>query len=69
MSMGEKLTVTTQIQIQGFDLTHPNIYPMCALQENMKGQVLQNQSCKISMRQNNDGISKRSPGEDLELIV
>lgn len=35
----------------------------------MKGQALQNQSYKLSMRQDNNSISKRSPGEDPGLIV
>ena len=62
-------SATTQAQIQGFELAHPNIYPIYELLECMKGPVLQIQSCRISMTQGNNRISKRSPSEDPVLIV
>ena len=37
-------SVTTQAQIQDFELAHPNIYPICELLEHVKGQALQIQS-------------------------
>jgi hypothetical protein len=52
-------SATTQAKIQGFKLAHPNIYPICELLKPMKGTVLQNQSCMISMTQINNRIPKR----------
>ena len=46
----------TQVQIQGFELAHPNIYPTYELLELVKGPVLQTQSCRISMTQGNTGV-------------
>ena len=37
-------SATTQVQIWGFELSHPNNYPVYELLEHMKGLVLQNQS-------------------------
>lgn len=37
-------SATTEDQIQGFELAHPNIYPIYELLKCMKEQVLQNQS-------------------------
>lgn len=64
-------SATTQAQIQGSELAHPNIYPVYALLERVKGPVLQIQSCitKCSMTQVNNRISKWSPLEDLVFIV
>lgn len=42
-------SATTQAQIQGFELTHPNIYLRHELLECMKEPVLQIQSCRITM--------------------
>ena len=44
-------TATTQAQIQGFELAHPNIYPIHGVLEGVKGLVLQNQSCRTSRTQ------------------
>ena len=41
----------TQAQIQGFELTHPNICPINEQLEHSKGTVLQIQSSRISMTQ------------------
>ena len=62
-------SATIQAQIQGFELAHPNIYPIYELLECMKGLVLQIQNYRISMTQGNNRISKRSPSEDPVLIV
>lgn len=51
-------SVITQVQIQGFELVHPNIQELL---EHVNGQVPQNQICRISMTQSNNGLSKRSP--------
>lgn len=68
---GLNSSATTQAQIQGSELAHPNIYPVYALLERVKGPVLQIQSCitKCSMTQVNNRISKWSPLEDLVFIV
>jgi hypothetical protein len=50
-------------------LGHPNIYPIYDLLEHMKGLVLQIQSCRISMKQGNNGIAERSPDVAPVLIV
>ena len=52
---------TSQAQIQGFELAHPNIYPINELLECMKGLVLQIQNYRISMTQGNNRISERNP--------
>lgn len=44
---------TYQAQIQGSELTYPNIYPIDELMECMKGLVLQIQNYKLSMPQGN----------------
>ena len=54
---GLTCSVTSQVQIQGFEWAHPNIYPIYHLLEYMKGLVLQIQSCRISMTQGNNRIS------------
>jgi hypothetical protein len=59
----------TQAQIRGFELAHPNIYPICELQECVKGQVLQNHSHRLSMTQGNNRILVRSPSKDRVLRV
>jgi hypothetical protein len=61
-------SATTQYQIQGFELAHPDIYTIYELPQYWKGMVLQTQSCRISMTQGNNRISK-SPGEDPAFIV
>lgn len=43
-----------QSQIQGFELSHPSIFPIYEL--------LKNQSHRISMTQDNNKISERSYG-------
>ena len=40
---------TTQAHIQGFELTHSNIYPIYDLLEHMKVAVLCNRRCRSSM--------------------
>lgn len=44
---------TSQIQIQCFELAHPNIHPTNKLLGNVKGPVLQIQRCRIYMTQDN----------------
>ncbi|ERE69438.1 small conductance calcium-activated potassium channel protein 2 [Cricetulus griseus] len=60
---------TTQAQIQGFVLAHPNnhpnTYPIYELLKCAKGLVVQNQSFRISMTQGNSRISKRT----LDIVV
>jgi hypothetical protein len=56
----------SQAQIQGFELAHPNIYPIDELLEGVKGPVPQIQNYKISMTQGNDRIAEMSPSEDPE---
>ena len=56
-------------QIQGLDLAHPKIHIICELLEPVKGSILQIQSCRISMTQDNDKITGRSPGEAPTLMV
>ena len=62
-------SATIQAQNQGFELPHPNIYPIYELPEFMKEPVLQIQSFRISMTQGNNSISKSSPSEGPVLIV
>jgi hypothetical protein len=38
---------------------HPNSYLICKLLNHMKGPVMKNQSCRISMTQGNNRIAKR----------
>ena len=52
-AVADRLT-STQAQIQGFELTHPNIYPTYECWSMRRGQILQNQSCRISMTQDNN---------------
>lgn len=40
---------TSQSRIQGFELTHPNIYPINELREHVKRTVLQIQNYRFSM--------------------
>lgn len=60
---------TTQVQIQGFELVHAYIFPIYELLEYMKGLVLQNEICRISITQGSNRIYKRSPNGDPVLIV
>lgn len=62
-------SATTQAQKQGFELAHPNNYPMNELLELGKSLLLQNQSCRISNTQGNIRISKKKPSEDSVLTV
>lgn len=57
-----------QAKIQDSELSHCNIHPFYDLEE-VKGHVLQIQSCSISMTQGNKVISEKSPVEDLVLIL
>ena len=47
---------TSQAQIQGFELAHPNIYPIDELLEHMNGLVLQIQNYKVSVTHGNNRI-------------
>lgn len=49
----------TQAQTHGFELAHLITEPLHELLECMKGPMLQNQSCQISMTEGNNRISKR----------
>jgi hypothetical protein len=53
--------LTNSATTQGFDLVHPNIYPIYELLEHVKGPVLQTQSCRISMTQGNNRLSEQRP--------
>jgi hypothetical protein len=55
--------------MQGFQLAHPNSYPICKLCESMKGPVLQNQRFRTAMIQGKNRILERIPGEDPMLIL
>ena len=50
-------SATTQGQIQGFELVHPNIYPIYELLEVVKVPFLKTQSFRIFMKQGNNMIS------------
>ena len=54
-------SAATQAQIHGFQLVHLNIYPIYELPEHMKQLVLQNQSHRISMTQENNRTPERNP--------
>lgn len=56
---------TTQTQNQSYELAHIIIHPICDLLE----LVLQNQSYRISMTQDKNKVSKRSPSEDSVLMA
>lgn len=62
-------SANTLVQMQGFKLTHPNIYPTFERLDCMKGSVLQKQSCRISMTQDNNRVSEKNPCEDPVLMV
>ena len=62
-------STTTQAQIQGYKLAHPNIYPIYELLEQVKGQIPQLLSCRNSVTQGHNRVSERSPSEDPVLIV
>jgi hypothetical protein len=65
---GLTISATTQAKVWGFELAHPNFYPSHELLEHLKCQVLQIQSCSISMAQVNNRIFKSSSGQDPVLI-
>ena len=50
-------------------MAHPNIYPIWDLLENVKGLVLQINTRRISMTWVGLGISQRSFGEGLVMMV
>jgi hypothetical protein len=64
-----KSSATTQAQIQGSELAHPNIYIICKWLRHMKGPVLLIQGCRLSMNQSNNGITRRNPSEHPILMV
>jgi hypothetical protein len=59
---------SSQGQIKGCELVHPNNYPIYEQLECMKGLVLQIQNYKISMTPGSNRIYKRSPIEVPVLI-
>ena len=63
------MTSSDQAQIQGFELTHPNIYPTDELLEGMYWPVLLIQNYRISTTQGNNRLSKRSPNDDPVYLV
>lgn len=60
---------STQTYILGLGLAHPIIFPIYDLLECVKGLVLQNNSWRISMTRGNSGISERSVGKGLGVMV
>ena len=52
---------TNKALIWGFELSHPNNYPVYELLEHMKGLAWQSQSYRVSETQGNSGIAERSP--------
>jgi len=63
-----RLTNSATNWIQGIKFAHPSIYPIYEPLEHVNGPALQIQSCRISMAQGNNGITKRSPREDPVLL-
>jgi hypothetical protein len=61
-------TNTATIQIQGSELAHPKIYPIYEL-EQVEGLIWKIQNYRISMAQDNNGISEKTQSEDPVLIV
>jgi hypothetical protein len=61
-------SATTQAQIQGSELTHPQTFIICKWLGFMKGPVLLIQSCRLSMTQGKDKITRRR-NEDPKLMV
>ena len=55
--------------MQGSELAHPKIYIIYELLGCVKGPVLLIQSCKISMTQGNNRMTRRQPSEDPVLMV
>ena len=53
-------SATTQAQIQGFELAHPNIYPTYKLLECVKGLDPQKQGCSISRTQATTGYLREA---------
>lgn len=62
-------SVTTQAQIQGYELAHSNINSIYELLEHIMGPDMQIQSYRISVTQGNNMISNCSPYKNPELIV
>lgn len=63
------LSQTPLMSIQGFELAHPNIYPLNELLQCLKEPVLQIQNNSISTTQGNKRRSERSPSEFPVLIA
>lgn len=59
---------TSQAQVQGFELAHPDIYSVDELLGCMNEQVLQMQNYRISMTHGDNRIAERSPSEVSVLI-
>lgn len=60
---------TSQAQIQGFELAHPNIYTIDGLLECVNGSIPQNQNYRISITQGNNRMSRKSPNEEPVLLL
>lgn len=56
-------STTILVQIQGYELVHPNMQPINKVLECVKGTVLLIQYCKISMILDSNRIFKKSPSE------
>ncbi|KAL6038533.1 hypothetical protein STEG23_000619, partial [Scotinomys teguina] len=56
-------------QNQGFELVHPNNHLIYELLKHVKGMDLQIPNSRISMTQDNNRISKKSPRESPLLMV
>jgi hypothetical protein len=67
--VGLTCSATTQAQIQGSESVHPQIYIISEWLGCKKWPVLLFQSCKISMTQGNNRITKESLNEDPILMV
>ncbi|ERE89467.1 small conductance calcium-activated potassium channel protein 2 [Cricetulus griseus] len=59
-------SATSQTHIQGFELAHPNTYPISDLLEQL---LLNDGSSRVSMTQDNRRISQMSFGYLLNLLV
>jgi len=54
-------STTTQVLIESSELTLFNVYPICELLQHVKETILHIQCCKMSMIQDNNRLSERSP--------
>ncbi|ERE80351.1 small conductance calcium-activated potassium channel protein 2 [Cricetulus griseus] len=63
------LSTHTYLSLQHCGLVHPNIYPIYDLLEFVKGPVLQNENCGISVTQAHSRISQMSFSEGPVMMV